>query len=286
LLGDEPFCYDQLATSIYALGVGCSTDPFNEDELNFMISKDDAFKVLPTFTTVIWTTLGPVESYTLCPGIPEFDPLLLLHVDQRMEVFWTLPPAMEGRVVARIVDVQDKKSAALIIYERNFFANDGTLIAKNTGKVFIRGIGGFGDPGIIKDPPIPSVPTRTPDMTHTETTGLNLPVIFQLAGDINPHNIYSDKAAVGGFERPIMHGLCTMGFSARAILQSVLNYDVSKFRSFKVRLTLHVYPGETLVTDLWKEGNQVFVSVKTAERGLQVLYGVAEISEEPLLRFG
>jgi acyl dehydratase len=277
-MGDEPCKYDQLKASIYALGVGSCTDPFDEEELNFTISYSDNFKVLPTFASVFRLKLGIFESFKLCPGIPEFDPLLLLHGEHKVEVFSPLPPAMEGRVVATIVDVQDKKTAALVIYERCFLANDGTLIAKNTGKSFIRGIGGFGDPGIIKDP-IPPVPTRPPDTTHSEATSLNQPVIYQLSGDLNPHNIYREKAAVGGFGRPIMHGLCTMGFSARAVLRSVLNYDVSKFRSFNVRFTSHVFPGETLVSEMWKEGSQVFISVKTAERGVQVLQGVMEITE-------
>jgi hypothetical protein len=194
LIGEGTYSYDQQLTGIYALGVGCCTDPSDEDELNFVISSSDNFKILPTFSSVIQPNVNYIGRVNACPGIPEYDPMLELLGEQKVEIFSPLPPAMEGRVTWTVVDVQDKKTGALLIYEKQFFANDGTLMTKTTGKSFMRGIGGFGDPGIIKDP-IPPVPTRTPDTTYSEATSLNQPVIYQLLGDHNPHNIYRDKAA-------------------------------------------------------------------------------------------
>jgi acyl dehydratase len=206
--------------------------------------------------------------------------MMLLHGEQKIEAFVPLPPTFEGRGVTTIVDIQDKKSGALVIIENRITAHDGTLVAKNLSKIFIRGIGGFGDAGILNDR-LPSVPKRSPDLSYTEATSPSQAVIYQLSGDHNPLHISRDMAALGGFKGPILHGLCTMGFGARAVLKNVLNYDVRKFRSISVRFTSHVFPGETLITEMWKEGNQVVVSMKTAERGLQVVQGVIETTEAP-----
>jgi hypothetical protein len=127
--------------------------PFDEEELNFTISYSDNFKVLPTFAVVVGTKGDLFERL-----MAEFNPMMLLHGEQKVEVFGPLPPTFEGRNVTTIVDIQDKKSGALVITETRLTANDGTLIAKSLSKIFIRGIGGFGDAGIINDR-LPSVPS-------------------------------------------------------------------------------------------------------------------------------
>jgi acyl dehydratase len=277
LIGERAVKYDQLQTSIYALGVGCCKDPFDEAELDFTVSFSGNFKVLPTFPVVYGLGTDIFKHLHDCPGLPEFNPMTLLHGEQKLEVFRTLPPTFEGTVSSSIVDVQDKKSGALVIFESLLAAKDGTSVAKNTAKLFIRGIGGFGDPGIITDR-IPSVPKRTPDLVHSEATSRNQAVIYQLSGDHNLLHISKEKAASGGYERPILHGLCSMGFGTRAVLRHVLNYDVEQFRSILVRFTSHVFPGDTLVTAMWREGTQVIISMTTAERGLQVIQGVIDTS--------
>jgi len=279
-MSESSFSYDQLNTSIYALGVGACRDPFDEEELNFTYSLSDSFKVLPTFPVVIGLGTDVFERLNACPGLPDFNPMMLLHGEQKIEVYGALPPTLSGFARSSIIDVQDKKSGALVVIQARFTTNEGAVIANSTAKIFIRGIGGFGDAGITSDR-IPGVPKRQPDLTHSEPTNPNQAVFYQLSGDKNPLHISKDMASLGGFEKPILHGLCSMGFGTRAVLRHVLNFDVAKFRSISVRFTSHVFPGETLVTDMWKEGNQVIISMKTLERGLQVVQGVVETTEAP-----
>lgn len=283
LLNETTFAYDQLNSSIYALGVGCCRDPYDEEELNFTYSLSDNFKVLPTFPVVLGLASDMFEAISSCPGLPDFNPMMLLHGEQKIEVFSVLPPTLTGKARASIVDVQDKKSGALVLIQADLVSTEGAPVAKCLSKIFIRGIGGFGDAGIINDR-IQAAPKRLPDLTHTEQTSPSQAVIYQLSGDKNPLHISKDMAALGNFELPILHGLCTMGFGSRAVLRHVLNFDVAKFRSISVRFTSHVFPGETLITDMWKEGNQVIFSMKTAERGLQVVQGVIETTEAPASR--
>lgn len=279
-MADNSFTYSQLDTSIYALGVGCCKDPFDEAELNFTYSLSDNFKVLPTYPVVLNLGLELFDRLNACPGLPEFNPMMLLHGEQKLEVFSALPHSMSGHGRSIIYDVQDKKSGALIITEGTLTASDGTLLAKGYSKIFIRGIGGFGEAGFVKER-IPDLPLRKPDISYSEATSPNQAVIYQLLGDRNPLHVDRTMAALGGFDRPILHGLCTMGFGTRAVLRHFLDYDVEKFRSIFVRFTSHVFPGETLVTDMWRESSRVIFSMKTAERGLQVVQGAIETTLSP-----
>jgi len=156
----------------------------------------------------------------------------------------------------------------------------GQLLCRNTSKLFIKGIGGFGDKGILQDV-LPSPPTRPPCKTSTDITLPSQAILYRLAGDTNPLHVDPQMAALGGFDRPILHGLCSYGIAAKAILRDFCGYDVNKFKSISVRFTSHVFPGETIITEMWKDGNRVVFTSKTQERGKITVQGYAELNEIP-----
>jgi acyl dehydratase len=127
---------------------------------------------------------------------------------------------------------------------------------------------------------MPKKPDRAPDATVTEPTQPNQAILYRLCSDNNPLHISPSQAATGGFERPILHGLCFFGFASRAILSSFCGNDVTKFKKVAVRFTSHVFPGETLITEMWREGNTVVFTQKTAERGKICISGYAEVDGE------
>ena len=115
-------------------------------------------------------------------------------------------------------------------------------------------MGGFGDKG-LEGPQIPAVPKRTPCHTASYHTADNLALLYRLTGDINPLHIDPNMAQLGGFEKPILHGLCTYGISARLIYEKFCNKDPNQIKSYSARFTSHIFPGETLVVEAYKEGN-------------------------------
>jgi acyl dehydratase len=131
------------------------------------------------------------------------------------------------------------------------------VLSINTSKIFIRGIGGFGDKGILKDE-LPVPPKRQPDHVAETRTEPNQAILYRLCGDLNPLHIDPDMAAMGKFDKPILHGLGFYGFTARTIFEKYCGGDVKNFKSFNARFTSHVFPGETLIVEMFKEGDKVY----------------------------
>ncbi len=146
--------------------------------------------------------------------------------------------------------------------------------------LFIRGLGGFGFKGKTQNT-LPKIPTRNPDKVVEDKTVPNQAIFYRLAGDTNPLHIDPNMAQMGGFDQPILHGLCFYGISAKLVAQAFADGDVNKIKSVQARFTSHVFPGETIQLSGWKEGNKVIFSAKTAERGKEVIQGVVELNETP-----
>lgn len=138
--------------------------------------------------------------------------------------------------------------------------------------LFIRGIGGFGNKGKLKLK-YPKPPQREADFVSEEKTDPNLCFLYRLNSDVNPLHVDPDMAAMGGFDKPILHGLCTYGITARVLQQHFFKDDPNALKAFGTRFTSHVFPGETLVVEAWKEGNMIITQAKTKERGKIVLKG-------------
>lgn len=143
--------------------------------------------------------------------------------------------------------------------------------------LFIRGIGGFGAKGTYNNP-IPNAPKGlAPIKTTHEVTDANQAFVYRLCGDRNPLHVDPAMSSMGGFKVPILHGLCTYGTTARAVYESFFKGDASQLQTITGRFTSHVFPGETLIVDMWKDGNTIIFNTRTKERGLVVLKGYASI---------
>ena len=177
------------------------------------------------------------------------------------------------------MDVLDKGKAAAVIIGVVTKDEDGNVVAENESTVFIRGSGGFGGKksqtgGDTDGSDVP--PKRAPDAVVKEKTHENQAALYRLSGDYNPLHIDSQMSSIGGFEKPILHGLCTFGIAAKHIHNTFGKRDPTTFKSIKGWFTKHVFPGETLQTEMWKEGNRVIFQVRVVERdALAISKGVA-----------
>jgi len=235
---------------LYALGVGAGVD-----ELEFTTEK--AQQVLPTFAVIIGGGGVPFNK------IGSFNPAMLVHGEQAIEVYAPIPPEGTVRSTGRIAAIWDKGKGAVVVMESESVnaANDEPLF-KTTMSAFIRGEGGFGgERGPSADASGP--PDRAPDHQVTYATRPDQALLYRLSGDRNPLHSDPEFARMAGFERPILHGLCTYGFTGRALLHNLCDGDPARFRSMAVRFSKPVLPGDTLSVSMWVEGNEARFQTRT-----------------------
>lgn len=187
----------------------------------------------------------------------------------------------DGKLTTRgsVVDVMDKKSGAVVVTLCESFDQNGEAIIRNQSSTFVVGAGNFGGKSKPNDDvilPIPP-PQRTPDFTTLCKTSTDQAALYRLSGDFNPMHIDPSFAAIGGFSKPILHGLCTFGVSVRAIIEKYANNDPSLFKAVKVRFTKPVYPGDTLKVEMWQDGNRIFFRTLIADSNVEVLSGNCRI---------
>ncbi len=253
-------------TILYALGLGYSADPLDEAQLRF--TYEENLQAPPTMAVVL---AGPGFIWRN----PEMgvDWVKILHGEQSLEIHKPLPA--EATVVgqSRIVDIIDKGAdkGALIYQERKLTDKaTGDHLATLTSTTFARGDGGFGGPsGPTKD--VHALPEREPDEVRDLATLPQAALIYRLSGDYNPLHADPKVAAGAGFKAPILHGLCTLGVAGHAILASQCGYDPARFKSLQLRFSAPVYPGETIRTEMWRDGDVVSFRARVVERDLVVL---------------
>ncbi|KAI5235879.1 Peroxisomal Multifunctional Enzyme Type 2 [Manis pentadactyla] len=191
----------------------------------------------------------------------------VLHGEQYLELYKPLPRAGKLRCEGVVADILDKGSGLVILVDVYSYA-ESELICYNQFSVFLVGSGGTGGKRTSdKVKAAVAIPNRPPDAVLTDTTSLNQAALYRLSGDWNPLHVDPNFASLAGFDKPILHGLCTFGFSARHILRQFADTDVSRFKAIKVRFVKPVYPGQTLQTEMWKEGNRIHFQTKIQETG-------------------
>jgi len=235
---------------LYHLALGARAD-----ELHYVYERD--LRVLPTFA-VVTPTLGVVAPPSLVmPGV-DVDLVHALHGRQELVVHRPLPPSGEATATSRIVAVYDKGTAAVLVVE----TVTAYFTARNT--IFVRGEGGFGgDRGpSTRVPP----PAREPDAVLLSPTSVRQPLWYRLCGDRNPLHVDPEFAARAGFPRPIMHGLCTYGIVAKAVVDALLDADPGRVAGYDARFAGVVYPGETLRTRVWREPDRLVLATTVVER--------------------
>ena len=257
--------YSDRETMLYALGVGFMRDPMNADELPFVYENN--LKTVPTMATVI----GWGRSSTLARSGINY--MMVVHGEQRLQMHKPLPISADTLSDERILGVFDKGEGkgAVIVSERVITEKaSGDKLCTLVSTIFARGDGGFGGP---KDgAPEPHVlPTRAPDVVHACDTRADQAFIYALSGDRNPLHRDPGFAKMAGFPRPILHGLCTYGTACRAVISTVCGYDPTKITGFDVRFSAPVFPGETIVTEMWVDANIVSFRCKLKEREVVVI---------------
>lgn len=257
--------YTRRDTMLYALGVGLGADPMDERQLAFVYEK--GLQVLPTYPVV----LG-YPGFWMSNPETGIDAVRLVHGEQGI-VLHKLPPP-EGEVIGctRVTAIVDKgEGKGMLVYtERSVTdAATGELLASMPSTTFCRGNGGFGGPtGPV--PPVHALPEREPDLSITLPTLPQAALIYRLSGDYNPLHADPGVAKAARFERPILHGLCTLGVAGHALLKAA-GYEAARIASIHARFTAPVYPGETLTTDLWRDGAEWSFRTRVIERDVVVL---------------
>ncbi len=268
--------YDEKDAALYALSIGAARDAVDADELKFVYELNARFQPLPLFGV---TFIGEALINILdVPGL-SFNPMMLLHGEHYLELKRPLPPAATVYHHAQIVDIFDKGKGALLIVDVHTADQDGNALLLNRLSLFIRGLTGFGgDRGPSANKQF--LPQRPPDCVIEEKTAVNQALLYRLtSGDRNPLHADPAMAAFGGFDRPILHGLCTYGFASRAVLKQYGGNDGSRLKSVNGRFSKHVFPGETILTEMWQESpTRILFQSKVAERNIVVLSnGVVEL---------
>jgi len=240
---------------LYAVAVGAGAEPL--DELCFTTENSQGIdqRVLPTYGVLLAQGAGSVLRH-----IGSFNPAMLVHAEQSIELHRPLSPEGRVRVTGTLGDIQDKRTGALVVTEAAAVdAASGQPWFTTRSSVFIRGEGGFdagapSRPGVTEAVPVPE---RAADHRVVQATQPNQALLYRLCGDRNP--LHSDPAFArrAGFDRPILHGLCTYGFAGRALLEALCDGDPDRFVSMSGRFTRPVVPGQTLETQIWVESATV-----------------------------
>ncbi len=260
------YSYNSKDVILYALGIGAGSKPV---DLTFLYEGD--LKVLPTFGVI-----PPFPALTGIIGLEgmDFNPAMLLHGEQYLELFGPIPEQGKVKSYPRISAIYDKGKGALVEIEVTTRDSKEKPLFLNRFSVFIRGEGGFGgekgpEPGF-------EPPDRAADRVVSMPTLPQQALLYRLSGDFNPLHADPQFAAMAGFDKPILHGLCTFGFAGRAVLDEFCNGDPALFKAIKVRFSRHVYPGETIVTEMWQDQpDLVILRSKTVERGEYCLTNAA-----------
>jgi acyl dehydratase len=199
--------------------------------------------------------------------------LMLVHGEQRLQLHRPLPEAADVVCNERVAAAIDKGASrgALILLEKTIYEkHSGDLLATLGATLFARGDGGFGGPK--NGAPLPHrLPERTPDATVELATRPDQALLYALSGDRNPLHRDPQIAKLAGFERPILHGLCTYGIACRAVTAAMCDYDATRIAGFDARFSAPVFPGETVVTEMWRDGAVVSFRARVKERGALVL---------------
>lgn len=255
---------------LYALGVGVGIGKSQVDPKVLQYTYENGLKALPTYGVIpVFSGVGGLFNI---PGL-SFNPMMLLHGEQYTEILEP-PLPLEAAVLTEgvISGIFDKGKGALVTIE--FVTRDkktGKALVKNVMSNFIRGEGGFG--GDAKSPePGNNPPDRAPDTTLEYKTLTQQALLYRLSGDKNPLHVDPMMAKLGGFDVPILHGLCTFGNLGRAVLEAYANDEPERFKSIQVRFSKPVFPGETIVTQMWKMSDtEIVCKARVKERDIDVI---------------
>ncbi|MFO0685916.1 MAG: SDR family NAD(P)-dependent oxidoreductase [Sandaracinus sp.] len=283
--------YDERDLALYALGIGAAEDPTNASDLKLVYELHGegmvaapTYGVIPAINCIL--TMG--KEGKQAPGL-KYGLDRVLHGEQYTEILRPLPLKQKLTHKARISQIWDKgseggkKGGAVIVTAIDTYDEDGNLLVKNEISTFAKGAGGWGGDRGPDEKNLNAPPERAADKTVEQKIHANQALLYRLSGDWNPLHADPGFAKAFGFAQPILHGLCTFGYAARHVLSAFApNGDYRFFKSIKVRFADPVLPGETIVTEMWKDGkNKILFRVKSKDRDKVVISNAAiELYEE------
>ncbi len=257
----QKFSYADREAILYALSVGFGR---SADDLPFVYERPE-LKTVPTLAVVIAPT-GVVHK----TGV---DMTKVLHGEQALVLHRPLPPAAEIIAQSRVVEAYDKgegKGAILLLETAARLASDETPLFTSTMTIVARADGGFGGSRATPSPPHP-LPERSPDIVSTLHTRDDLALLYRLNGDRNPLHADPAFAARAGFDRPILHGLCSYGIACRAVIKDACDNAPDRIETFSVRFSAPAFPGDTIETEIWKDGDVVSFRCRAKERDVIII---------------
>lgn len=251
---------------LYHLGVGAGNPPTDENELRYVYEGD--LHVLGSFATV--PPFGTMMSLGMVDGL-DINLAQVLHGEQNVTIHHPIPS--QGSVIQSgfVADIYDKGKGALVVMEiESVDEKTGETLFTNRSSIFLRGEGNFGGesgPARANQPP-----ERDPDAVARSVTIPQQALLYRMSsGDLNPLHADPGFALFAGYERPILHGLCTYGVALKAVVETLLGHDPESVFSYAARFSGVVFPGETLVTRMWETPDGVVLEATTEERGESVL---------------
>ncbi|MFD5124633.1 MaoC/PaaZ C-terminal domain-containing protein [Streptomyces sp. NPDC058385] len=251
--------WDHKDIQLYHLGLGAGTPATDPDELRYTL--ESRLHVLPSFATVAGAGMGVVGGLS-APGI-DVNLAHVLHGGQSVELHRPIPVKGSATSTSRVAAVHDKGKAAILVLRTEVADADGPLWTSDA-QIFVRGEGGFG--GDRGPTTRLEAPTGEPDRTVDRPVREDQALLYRLSGDWNPLHADPEFAKLAGFDRPILHGLCSYGMTLKAVVDTLLDGDVSRVRSYATRFAGVVFPGETLRIRMWRSEGRIQVTVTAVER--------------------
>ena len=274
--------YDEKDVMLYALGVGMGRDPLDERELPF-VYENNGLKVVPTFASVIARGEAPPERQRM-PQTSNINFAMVVDGERRITFHKPLPSKCEVLSDERMLAILDKGEGkgAVLVQERvsrdaasgdrrssgpnkRVPAASGDKLFTIVTSIFARGDGGFGG-SPEGGPALHVLPDRAPDLVTEADTRPDQAFLYALSGDRNPLHRDPAFAKMVGFPRPILHGLCSYGTACRAVLSRIAHYQPERIAQFDVRFSKPVFPGETLVVEMWQDGDTISWRASVKER--------------------
>ena len=245
------FEYGDREVMLYAIGVGAT-------ELEFVFERN--LKVLPTFAVIpaFPSLMGLTQAV-------EINPMMILHGEQGIKLNKPIPVKGKLTTSGKVTGVYDKGKGALVVIESETKDAQGDTLFVNTASIYVRGAGGFGGergPEAGNKPP-----DRAPDKTVEMQTLPTQAMIYRLSGDRNPLHIDPAFAKMAGYDTPILHGLCTLGHAGRAVMATYCDNDPARMTGLEVRFSGVVFPGDSIITEMWDEGGGRIVLQAKTQRG-------------------
>ncbi|MEV5377631.1 MULTISPECIES: MaoC/PaaZ C-terminal domain-containing protein [Streptomyces] len=254
--------WDHKDVLLYHLGIGAGTPATDPDELRYTL--ESRLHVLPSFVTVAGGGMAQAGGLA-APGI-DIDLAAVLHGGQSVELHRPLPATGAVSHTSRVTAVHDKGKAAVIVLRAEAADAEGPLWTSES-EIFVKGEGGFG--GERGSSTRLEPPARTPDHTVERPVREDQALLYRLNGDWNPLHADPEFAKRAGFDRPILHGLCSYGIALKAVVDTALAGDVTRVRAYRTRFAGVAYPGETLRVRMWRDTpapGRIQVTVTAVER--------------------